>query len=93
MNICGKWPFEFNYCSNTFDKYWPQIILAINKVYPFFKDPNNIPESEATRLDIVKIVPEEILNKFFGVESIRDYEPPIYNDPDLKNECGPQMGE
>ena len=50
-----------------------------NNIHPFFENPSNILESENTRLDIVKIIPEEILNKFFGVESIRDYEPPKYN--------------
>ena len=50
-----------------------------NKAYPFFEDPTNVAECEKTRLDIVRIIPEEMLNEFFGVESIRDYEPPIYN--------------
>lgn len=50
-----------------------------NNTYPFFKDPSNVSECEKTRLDIVKIIPEEILNEYFGVESIRWYEPPIYN--------------
>ena len=51
-----------------------------NNTYPFFKDPNNVIECEKTRLDIVKIIPEKILNDFYGVESIRYYEPPIYNE-------------
>ena len=51
-----------------------------NNTPPFFKDPTNIGECEKTRLDIVKIVPEKILNEFFGVESIRDYDPPVYNE-------------
>lgn len=51
-----------------------------NNTYPFFKDPNNVIECEKTRLDIVKIIPENILNDFYGVESIRYYEPPIYNE-------------
>jgi hypothetical protein len=50
-----------------------------NNIYPFFKDPTNIQECEKTRLDLVKILPEEIIDKFFGVNSIRDYEPPRYN--------------
>ncbi len=50
-----------------------------NNIYPFFKDYTNVAECEMTRLDIVKIVPEERLNEFFGVNSIRDYEPPVYN--------------
>lgn len=50
-----------------------------NNTYPFFKDPSNVSECEKTRLDIVKIIPEEILNKHFGVESILWYEPPFYN--------------
>ena len=50
-----------------------------NNTYPFFKDPTNVSECEKTRLDIVKIVPEEYLNKFFGVDSLCEYEPPIYN--------------
>ena len=35
-----------------------------NNIYPFFKDPTNICESEKTRLDLVEIMPEEIINKF-----------------------------
>ena len=54
-------------------------LCIANGTYPFFKDPTNIAECERTRLDIVKIIPEEIINKFFGVESLRDYEPPKYN--------------
>ena len=50
-----------------------------NNTPPFFKDPTNIGECEKTRLDIVEIIPEQILNEFFGVKSLRDYEPPKYN--------------
>lgn len=50
-----------------------------NNTYPFFKDPTNVMECEKTRLDIVEIIPEEILNKFFGVNSFGEYEPPRYN--------------
>ena len=50
-----------------------------NNTYPFFKDPTNVMECEKTRLDIVKIIPEEILNKFFGVNNLGEYEPPRYN--------------
>ena len=50
-----------------------------NNTPPFFKDPTNISECEKTRLDIVKIVPEKILNEFFGVDGLGDYEPPKYN--------------
>ena len=50
-----------------------------NKTYPFFKTPNNIKESEETRLDLIKLMPESKLNKFFGVEDFWDYKPPIYN--------------
>ena len=50
-----------------------------NNIYPFFKDPTNVQECEKTRLDLVEIIPEEILNEHFGVESIRWYEPPTYN--------------
>lgn len=49
-----------------------------NNTYPFFEDPTNIKECEKTRLDIVRIIPEEIINKFFNVDSLRDYEPPMY---------------
>ena len=49
-----------------------------NNTYPFFKNPTNIKECEKTRLDIVRIIPEEIINKFFNVDSLRDYEPPMY---------------
>lgn len=51
-----------------------------NNTYPFFKNPTNVTESEKVRLDLVKIIPEEILNKFFGVDSIRDYEPLKYTN-------------
>ena len=51
-----------------------------NNTALFFKNPTNISECEKTRIDMVKIIPEEILNKFFGVESIRDYDPPKYSD-------------
>lgn len=51
-----------------------------NNTYPFFKDPTNVIESEKVRLDLVKIIPEEIINKFFGVDSIRDYEPLKYTN-------------
>lgn len=50
-----------------------------NNIFPFFKDPTNLKECEKTRLDLIKIIPEEILNKFFGVNGIRDYEPPKYD--------------
>ncbi len=50
-----------------------------NNAYPFFKDVTDVSQCEKTRLDIVKIQPEEFINKFFGVDSIDDYEPPIYN--------------
>lgn len=49
-----------------------------NNTYPFFEDPTNIKECEKTRLDIVRIIPEKIINKFFKVDSLRDYEPPMY---------------
>lgn len=49
-----------------------------NNTYPFFEDPTDIKECEKTRLDIVRIIPEKIINKFFKVDSLRDYEPPMY---------------
>ena len=49
-----------------------------NNTYPFFEDPSDIKECEKTRLDIVRIIPEKIINKFFKVDSLRDYEPPMY---------------
>lgn len=49
-----------------------------NNTYPFFGDPTDIKECEKTRLDIVRIIPEKIINKFFKVDSLRDYEPPMY---------------
>lgn len=55
-------------------------ICIENNAVPFFKDPTNISECEKNRLDIVKILPEGIINKFFGVDSIGDYEPPKYSD-------------
>ena len=55
-------------------------LCIANNTQPFFKDPTNISECEKTRLDIVRIIPEEYINKFFGVESLGDYEPPKYNE-------------
>lgn len=51
-----------------------------NNNFPFFKDPTNVSECEKIRLDIVKIIPEEYINKFFGVSGLYEYEPPRYND-------------
>ena len=45
---------------------------------PFFKDPMDVEECEKTRLDLVDIIPESIINKFYGVESIRDFVSPEY---------------
>ena len=49
-----------------------------NNTHPFFDDPNNIKECEKTRLDIVRIIPERLINEYFNVDSLRDYEPPLY---------------
>jgi len=49
-----------------------------NKIYPFFKNPKDLAESEETREDICEQEHESILNAFFGVERFRDYNPPIY---------------
>lgn len=49
-----------------------------NKTYPFFKDPNNIKESEETRIDLIKLLPESTLNSFFGVDNFDDYKPQTY---------------
>ncbi len=49
-----------------------------NNTCPLFDDPEAVAECEKTRLELVRIVPEEILNAYFGVTSIREYEPPIY---------------
>lgn len=49
-----------------------------NNTYPLFEDPNDLRKCEETRLDLIEPVPEEILNKFFGVDSLRTYEPPLY---------------
>ena len=50
-----------------------------NNTYPFFKDPTNLVECEKTRLDLVRIIPEKIINEFFSVENFSDYYPPKYN--------------
>ena len=50
----------------------------VNKIMPFFKDPMDVEECEKTRLDLVDIIPESIINKFYGVESIRDFVSPEY---------------
>ena len=51
-----------------------------NNICPIFKDPTNVMECEKTRLDILKLMPEEKINDFFGVSGIRDYKPPKYNN-------------
>lgn len=51
-----------------------------NNTYPFFKDPTNVSVCEKTRLDIVKIIPENFINEYFGVGSLGEYDPPKYND-------------
>ena len=51
-----------------------------NNTYPFFKDPTNVSECEKIRLDIVKIIPENFINEYFGVGSLGEYDPPRYND-------------
>ena len=50
-----------------------------NNTYPFFEDPTNVKECEKVRLDLVKKIPENLLNNYFGVESFGDYSPPKYN--------------
>lgn len=53
-------------------------ICTSNRTYPLFADPTDVSACEKTRLDLVKIVPEELLNRYFGVSSLREYEPPLY---------------
>ena len=54
-------------------------VLCINKnLTPFFTDSTNIMECERQRLDLVNNFTEEILNEFFGVKSIREFEPKKY---------------
>lgn len=50
-----------------------------NNTYPLFENPDDLKKCEERRLDLIEIVPEEFLNKFFGVDSLRDYEPPLYS--------------
>ena len=49
-----------------------------NRIYPFFKNPKDLAECEATREDLCELECESVLNAFFGVERFRDYNPPIY---------------
>lgn len=53
-------------------------IFIRNHSYPPFPHPEDITESETIRYELVKIYPEEELNKFYGVENRWDYEPPYY---------------
>lgn len=53
-------------------------VCKMNNIYPFFKDPTNVSECEKTRLDLIRILPEEYINDLFGVESFRDYKPSKY---------------
>jgi len=56
-------------------------ICIKNKTHPLFKDPKNLIECEITREDLIKLVPEEELNKFFKVSDFKEYIPPVY-DPE-----------
>lgn len=56
-----------------------------NNIYPFFKDPTNLVESELTREEICEQVHESILNEFFNVKSFREYQPPIYKPNNNEN--------
>ena len=49
-----------------------------NRIHPFFKNPSDVVESEATREELCELEEESVLNAFFGVESFRDYNPPVY---------------
>ena len=67
-------------CKQKYIKIFKRInALCIEcKIYPFFKNPSDLRESEITREDLCRQVPEEKLNNFFGVESFYDYNPPVY---------------
>ena len=58
-------------------KYLNEICLR-NKIEPFFKNPDDLTESELTREDLLKKMSERVLNSWFGCDSYYSYNPPIY---------------
>ncbi len=75
-------PKHIETCKERYRDQYKKIndICIHNNIAPFFKNPNNIKESELTRLDLIKLVPEENLNKFYGVKDYWSYEPPTHNE-------------
>ena len=69
----------FEFIINTLKEISVFVGYIKNNTYPFFKDPTNLVECEKTRLDLVRMVPEKIINEFFSVENFGDYYPPKYN--------------
>ena len=57
-------------------------ICTRNNLCPLFPNPSDVKESEMIRRDLVKFVPEEELNAYFGVESYFHYHPPKYRQTD-----------
>lgn len=74
-------PDEKDLLINKFIRLYKQIneLCRINNINPFFNDPTNVSECEKTRLDLIRVLPEEYINDFFGVGSFRDYKPPKYD--------------
>ena len=57
-------------------------ICMDNKTYPIFSDPSNIEECLKKREELLFVYDdEEIVNKFFGVKSYDEYQPPKYRKP------------
>lgn len=74
-------PDEKDLLINKFIRLYKQIneLCRINNINPFFNDPTNVSECEKTRLALIRVLPEEYINDFFGVGSFRDYKPPKYD--------------
>ena len=65
---------------------YKEIFTEINQIcvecntYPIFEDPSNIEDCLVLRKEILKEYDEEVTNKFFNTNSLRDYEPPYLRD-------------
>ena len=68
-------------------KYYKDLFKHLNKLctrnntYPLFPHPKNLVECIKIREDLVKEVPEEELNAFYGVAKFQDYIPEEYIPP------------
>ena len=73
----------FVYKKNKFQEY-QEIFTRINeicienKIFPIFNDPSNIEECLDLRVDLLRTIDDKTANEFFGTESFRKYNPPVY---------------